>query len=700
MPFNADMPYNEFTIRQLAGDLLEKPDLVATAFHRNTWTNTEGGTDDEEYRVAAVMDRVNTTWTAWQATTFGCTRCHAHPYDPIPQVDYYRFMAFFNSTEDVDVDNEFPLVKATNDLKKQAECDALAMQAKAKRHALNAKGNEIVSQVKSWQMLHATELKPSADTGTLKQDAQGIVLAGGTNPTKSSYTLRFPASEVTGLRLRILPLSDDPKQWLELASVVSQFTLNAISPTGEKRNIPLAEVIADYLAGPYDPQESLTENGDGFGPFPSMQGPRWAVFVPKEKYAPKPGEVLEVVIAHKVTCNGNNQPSILRKFSLEATADPALTAFVSDAARIKAWDEWRKLQHQADSIPGTKLPGLLQLASDASRSTRLFIRGNRMTRDEEVSAGIPAVSRPPAKEKMNRLDMAQWLVSDQNTLSARVLANRLWAELFGIGIVETQEDFGSSGVPPTHPELLDHLALRLSKQYHWHIKPFLKDLLLSAAYGQTSKATPALAAADGPNRLLARGPRTRLTAEMVRDQNLLVSGLLSRKTAGPPVFPPQPDGVWRTVYNGAKWETSKGEDRYRRSVYTYWKRTSAYPSFLTFDMSARDNCSARRIPTNTPLQALVTLNDPAYLEMAQAFAKKIAAASNDLPGQLRFAHERLLLTTPTPATMSILTSLYEDSVKQFKADPAASAKIASNPAEAALVVLANTLMNADSALSK
>ena len=323
-----------------------------------------------------------------------------------------------------------------------------------------------------------------------------------------------------------------------------------------------------------------------------------------------------------------------------------------------------------------------------------------MTRDAEVTTGIPVISRPPAVKNPTRLDMAKWLVGDQNTLTARVLANRLWAELFGIGIVETQEDFGSSGLPPTHPALLDHLALRLSKHHGWRLKPFLKELVLSAAYGQQNKAGKEIAQRDPRNKLLSHGPRTRLTAEMVRDQNLLVSGLLSRKQFGPPVFPPQPEGVWRSVYNGSQWKTSAGEGRYRRGLYTYWKRTSAYPSFITFDMSSRDICTARRISTNTPLQALVTLNDPAYLEMAQALAKRCATASPELKQQLKFAYEQLLLSAPNEKTLATLTSLHADSVKQFRADAAAMKLLGGSPQEAAMVIVANTLMNTDVALSK
>jgi hypothetical protein len=237
-----------------------------------------------------------------------------------------------------------------------------------------------------------------------------------------------------------------------------------------------------------------------------------------------------------------------------------------------------------------------------------------------VSPGVPKLLASGAPEVgMTRLDMAHWIASPENPLTARVMVNRLWGELFGIGIVETAEDFGTSGTLPSHPELLDHLAVRFINQHRWSIKPMLREMVLSATYRQTHRASKELIEKDPSNRLLARGPRTRLSAERVRDQALSVAGLLSPKMHGPPVYPPQPAGIWNSIYSGRKWLESTGEDRFRRGIYTYQNRTSGYPGFLTFDAPSRDLCSARRIASNTPLQALVTLNDPAHIEAAQGF---------------------------------------------------------------------------------
>jgi hypothetical protein len=272
--------------------------------------------------------------------------------------------------------------------------------------------------------------------------------------------------------------------------------------------------------------------------------------------------------------------------------------------------------------------------------------------------------------------------------------------MFGRGIVETLEDFGSSGARPTHPELLDHLALRLMRQHGWSVKKFLREVALSATYAQTSRATADLVSRDPSNALLARGPRQRLTAEMVRDHALKVSGLLSPKMSGPPVYPPQPQGVWNSVYSGQTWKTSEGEDRYRRAVYTYVKRTSGYPGFLAFDAPARDLCSARRLPTNTPLQALVTLNDPAYLEMAMALAQRVSRDGGKVEEQITRACQLITLDPPPAGLLTALTKLHAGALADYQAKPDTAALLGGTPEAAALTLVANTLLNTDLALNR
>jgi hypothetical protein len=423
--------------------------------------------------------------------------------------------------------------------------------------------------------------------------------------------------------------------------------------------------------------------------------------VPEQAAAPAPGLRLEVTIKQNGATTGN-QATPLRRFALDLTSQTAWSALVGDPERAAAWQLHQSLKQRLDAIPAILVPEMVERPAAAQRETRVFTRGNRLSKEQVVTPGLPGVLAPPGTGAggMSRLEMARGLVGDRNPLTARVLANRLWGEMFGIGIVETVEDFGAAGSAPSHPELLDHLALRLRDHHHWSVKALLRDIALSATYRQSNRISVGLAARDPRNRLLARGPRTRLSAEMVRDQALAVGGLLSPKMFGPPVFPPQPAGVWNSVYSGATWTESQGEDRWRRGIYTYSKRTSGFPGFLTFDAPSRDLCSARRLATNTPLQALVTLNDPAHIEAAQGLAKRMAAHAPELREQL--ARGVLLVTqqTASAAMLDELAALHAAATTDYQIAPAESAKLAATAEAAALVLTANTLLNLDSALTK
>lgn len=325
-----------------------------------------------------------------------------------------------------------------------------------------------------------------------------------------------------------------------------------------------------------------------------------------------------------------------------------------------------------------------------------------MDKGREVQPGTPAELAPlPDGKAHDRLAVARWLVSPENPLTARVMVNRLWEQLFGTGLVETVEDFGTSGTMPSHPELLDHLALRFQNELGWSVKSLLRELVLSATYRQTSASTPQAIAADPENRLLSRGPRQRLTAEMIRDQALVVSGKWSPKMYGPPVMPPQPEGIWRSVYNDRKWENAQDENRYRRALYTFWKRTSAYPSMMMFDSPSREACTARRITTNTPLQALVTLNDEVYVELAAAFAERMAQEGGQSPeDQIAWGYQTATGRPPAPPTLGDLNNLYEFARQRFSADPAASRQVAVSPELAALSIVAGAIFNLDEVLTR
>ncbi len=694
--FNSDMPYDRFTIEQLAGDLLPNANAdqrLATAFHRNTQCNTEGGTDDEEYRVAAVIDRVSTTWTTWQATTFGCVQCHSHPYEPIRHDEFYQFAAFLNSTEDCDLDDDFPKMKVANDPAKIEEASKLEVRSATLRNALNSAASPLMESTSDWKPFVPDAFNPSH--GKLVLDADGRIRGEGTFPVGCTHDLSGPAPAFTALRFRIFPDSDDPKKWPERGSLATKFEVRLIDANGAATPVVMKEVFADHLGEFYEP------GPDGnVGGFPKLEGPRWFVFVPTTPVIPGPGVKLGISMKQKADTTGD-QATPVRRFSFDVSNRPEWTALANDPARLEDWKTLADVRKQLEAIPVTKVPVMIERPQGGTRETRVFARGNRLNKEDPVSPGLPAIFKTGREGEMrNRLDMARWLVGPENPLAARVLANRLWGELFGTGIVRTMEDFGTSGEPPSHPELLDHLALRLRDHDHWSVKALLREIVLSATYGQSHRASAALLEKDPGNRLLARGPRVRLTAEMVRDQALSAAGLLSNKMFGPPVFPPQPEGVWNSVYSGAKWNESKGEDKYRRGIYTYCKRTSGFPGFLTFDAPSRDLCSARRMPSNTPLQALVTLNDPAHIEAAQGMAGRMASHAADPNGQLAFG---VLLATQQEASPQMLEELSKLRVSaraEYEKDPGESAKLGATPDAAALVLVANTILNLDSALNR
>ena len=704
---NADMPYDQFTIEQLAGDLLPNPtpdQILATAFQRNSQTNTEGGTDDEEYRVAAVIDRISTTWTTWQATTFGCVQCHSHPYDPIAHDEFYEFMDFFNQTEDSDLNYEFPKLKLAGE-----DFIKIERETRALREELDAEGRGISGV--GWANMRDRTLTPQY--GTLQADDTGLIVSEGTLRRGVVHKVSGITGDFDAMKISIFPESPDPKNWPEMGVMVTDFTMEKISADGKRTPVPMAEIISDYLVGPSDPMSAFAQQaggekfkrfigpggpgggGGGFGEYPRLTGPRWFILLPETRVALGEGERIEVSLKQGANAN-ESQGTYLRKFRVEVAKDDRYSTLRSNAERAEKWQHVISNLDRMAALKGTEVPVMRDRMKSGHRDTRVFARGNRMTKEHPVTADVPDLLKKgyEGEEDANRLDLARWLVSGKNPLTSRVMVNRLWGELFGIGIVETMEDFGTSGTKPSNLALLDHLALRFQGEQKWSMKSSLREIALSSAYRQTSKASSELIERDPKNQLVARGPRNRLTGEMVRDQALAVSGLLSAKMSGPPVYPPQPAGVWSSVYSGAKWNESKGEDRYRRGIYTYLKRTSGFPGFLTFDAPSRDVCTARRIVSNTPLQALVTMNDPAHIEAAAALAERLRERGGNIGEQLGYAYFAATQIHPDAETVAELTALYEDLKKE---DHTASPNLGTDPA---LTLTANTILNLDAALSK
>ena len=415
----------------------------------------------------------------------------------------------------------------------------------------------------------------------------------------------------------------------------------------------------------------------------------------------------------------DSRPAIVQRVRLALSGDPRWTVLGNDPTRLAALAHLTDLKQQLAKIPAVDVPVMSEEQPYERRTTREFERGNFLTKvGADLTPDVPAIfPRLPDGEPRNRLALAKWFFSPGQPLTARVAANRYWEQLFGTGIVETLENFGSVGEEPSHPELLDWLALHFQNDLHWDMKALLRELVTSATYRQSAITTPVLKERDPRNRLLARGPEQRLTAEMVRDQALLASGLLNRKMGGPPVMPPQPAGVWNSVYNRERWKEAKGPDRYRRAIYTFVKRTSGYPSSLIFDASDRTTSLPRRIPTNTPLQALVTLNDPVYDEAAEALAKRalreVAPKNGEslLDARIAFEARLVLSRDPTPKEMSVLRGLFEKTVT-IPGTPvlqAARLRISENPHPNATLVprqlgglkaVAGVLLNLDAAMNR
>ncbi len=645
--FNDDIPYDQFVTEQLAGDLLPSAtdaQLTATGFHRNTMTNDEGGTQDEEFRVAAVIDRVNTTWEVFQGTTFACIQCHSHPYDPFTHEDYYKYLAFFNNARDEDVTSDTPTLRFYKDADSTA---ALALTSWMR--------NNLPARSESAAVKFLRTMEP-------KFNSHAILQLQNTSLLDAKY---FGAQH-NGLG-----------------------QLNAVTLTGQNRLL--------LAWGTKEIGAVLTIRRD------SVTGP--------------------VLLTQPVPKTGNEWNDSIQAFPIPVTAGRHTLFFqVSNPTHPKNWTmiKWVAVQTALPDAVQEKqylallnkdpesTPVMLDGSGDLARPTHVFERGNWLVKGKQVRPGVPG-SFPAmgAELPRNRLGLARWTTSRNHPLTARVAVNRFWERLFGTGIVETVEDMGTQGSPPTHRELLDYLAAEFMDTDQWHMKKLLKRIIMSATYRQQSGASPALMAKDPFNKLLARGPRVRLSAEQVRDQALAVSGLLSSKMFGPSVMPTQPGGIWQSPYDGAKWEPSAGEDAHRRALYTYWKRTAPYPSMVTFDSPSREFCQIRRLRTNTPLQALVTLNDPVYIEAAERLAEFMQGQGDSADTRIRAGFRRVTLRSPSPQKLAVLTRLYHAAEQHYRGHPDEMHQLLTlNPCEtitpqiAALTVTANTLLNLDEVITK
>jgi hypothetical protein len=840
---NRNLPFDEFTKLQLAGDLKPKPtldDLVATAFHRNTMTNTEGGTDDEEFRVAAVKDRTDVTMQVWMGLTVGCAKCHSHKFDPISHHEYYRLFAFFNQTADADLPNETPTLPAptANQRRENERIDAEVARLRAK---LKGTSPELAAKHSIWEK----ELLPRPDhpwkPASIKAASESGRLRLTTNATEGTTAVRLEMPTAANGEWSLSEFQlETSKSGLADKPMVGRYV--RIDLPGKKRMLHIAEVevlsagtniarkgtarqSSTYLAagakraidgnrdGKFDKGSTTHTNGennpwwevdlntdapierigvwnrtdgdvgkrlkgwtlsildkdrkvvwktvpaevpatsaefavDGWKPLavaavkignePAQPWPAKSLSwkskagakplpltfilanpLAKEATAVRISAKLTGKLDDKLTASVTTDPTMTRRGLLPSAVAAALeSADRSSEQRRVLSDYFREqvagkpLQESITKLEASRpkpatVPVMKELPNDKRRVTKLLEKGNFLQPGETVTAEAPSAFHPwPAQAPKDRAGLAEWLMARDNPLTARVAVNRLWARLFGRGLVETEEDFGVQGEHPSHPELLDWLANEYVRS-GWNTKAMLRLMTTSATYRQSTKTTPIALEKDPDNRWLSRFPRLRLEAEMVRDQALAASGKLVRKIGGPSVFPPQPDGLWQAAFNGERtWPTSVNSDRYRRGLYVFWRRTIPYPSMAAFDAPSRETCTLRRKSTNTPIQAFVTLNDPVHVELARSFAKRILAeGGSSAEERARFGLRVATCREPTSQQTEVVVRLVENSVKSFNAEDAkkwgGEPPAGVSPQDfAAWTLAANALMNLDAFLTK
>lgn len=709
---NSDLPYDEFLKKQIAGDLLPDPkldDLIATNFHRLTQQNEEGGTDNEEFRMMAAMDRVNTTWTGLQGITFECVQCHDHPYDPIKHEEYYQFLAFFNSSRDLDRSNHYPTLRVPYKTKDYARAIELKKKADSINRSLFNQSQELISKT-DWKKVD-TMTVTSKKMGSTSKMVDGFLEfhATGTLPKGTIFKLEIPKpsglDRLTAFRVHTLPL--DLKKALHsgtLGAVLSRISLSISLPGEEEpRNIPLQRVLSDDPENVHNPNDSLKDGALGWGATTHQYHPRSCVVVLKDALELPEGSVLKLTLQHD--SSAPTGPLATKRGRLELTQSPELLSWTSSPETREAHREYSTTNAAYREIGKVALPIMQSLPSHLARSTHLFERGNWLEKAEPPLASGTPTSLPPLNaqsEEATRLDLANWLANPANPFTSRVLVSRVWEQLFGMGLVETMEDFGSSGLAPSHPKLLDDLTVRFQTEMAYSLKTLIREIMTSATYRQSSERSSMSAEKDPRNRLLSRGPRNRLSAELVRDSQLSASGLLNPTLYGPPVRPPIPDGVWKP-FNDGPWNAAEvgNPNRYRRSLYTYKKRSIPHPSTDAFDAPTGEVCSPRRLTSNTPLGALVTLNDEAFSEMSQGLARRMKyQTEGDTRTKLSTGFRIATSLQPSEKQLSILSALFDRIAADFTAHPENYQGLAASPDGAAFTIVASALLNMDDALTK
>ncbi len=754
---NTDQPFDQFTIEQLAGDLLPNAtgsQRIATAFLRQTLTNEEGGVDQEEYRIAAVFDRTETVGQAWLGLTVGCVRCHTHKYDPLPHEDYYKFFAFFNNADEAPAQ----VALSAKDLEAYHR-EAAPLEARLDARFKQLAADELRWETEQRELLLAGKLKVKkpaqeqalelinvkTDTGSLfkisaskdaknKKNASGSsALAESTDAAdKENLTIDVGGEYKAIERIRLVAMSNNklPKKGPGRSSsgnfVITGFKLFKVAEDGKTTPLEIRQFKADFVQAGFS-IEQLHNSGAASDGSKGKQKSGWAVGgkIGSEHWLDAyltsaitlaSHETLRIEIEQqyggshilgqfRIAGFGRDEgdddaideQSIVNSLEMYPEKRVANTKaqlfeyYVKKVAKDKEVadlrDQLNKLRERYDA----KLTTVRTIASARlPRTTYVFHRGDFLSPGNSVTAATPAVlaAFEPRGAQADRLDLAKWLVSSKNDLTPRVAVNHIWQHLFGYGLVRTPSDFGARGEPPTHPELLDWLARTYRDQMKWSRKELIRLIVQSATYRQASHQRADIAARDPRNSWLWKQNRFRVESEIIRDLNLSASGLLSRKIGGPSVFPPMPEELAKLSYaNSFDWKNSEGEDRYRRGLYTFFKRTIPHPNLMTFDSPDANVACMQREPSNTPLQSLTLLNNAVHHEAAQGFAARVLNvnlaptslgndAANRDEDRLRYAMRICVARVPNENELSALKQLLETSRKAYAQDSEATAKIA------------------------
>jgi mono/diheme cytochrome c family protein len=719
--FNNNKPFDQFTREQLAGDLLPNATTeqrIASGYNKLLQTTEEGGAQAKEYTAKYQADRVRNTSVIWLASTMGCCECHTHKFDPFTIKDFYSFAAFFADVQERAVGRQDQTKVPTSEQEAElSKLDARLAELKVQYAATspeldqaqvaweNEAKSELGSTASIWQIAKPEKVE-SSGRATLEVQDDLSVLATGENPAKDNYTVTLPTAEgkLTGVRLEALTDKRLTNSSLSRANgnfVLTEVKIDLTAADGKATRLKVAAAEADFsqaswpVAGTIDGNNATGWAVDGHNKAEN----RAAMFVFDKPVDVVAGSKLVVTLEHqsahaqhnigkfrlsttaleKPTLSGSRFPAeVVAALSADsASRNDAQKKTLTDYFRTVApmlkgvRDEIAAVEQQRTALSNAFPTTLVSMAT-APRTVRVLARGNWLDDSgEEVKPAVPGfLAKPSSDEKrLTRLDLADWIVSRENPLAARVFANRLWKLAFGRGIVKSLEDFGMQGEMPTHPELLDWLAVEFMDS-GWDVKHLYKLMLVSRAYRQQSVPSAEQREKDPTNIYLSHQNRFRLDAEMVRDNALAVSKLLVPEIGGPSVKPYQPRGYWQYLnFPTREWENDKGENQYRRGLYTFWQRTFLHPSLLAFDAPSREECVVDRPRSNTPQQALVLLNDPTYVEAARALAARIVQEGGDeTAARIEFAFREVLNRQAREDEAALLSSLYAKNLQQYQAD--------------------------------